>query len=32
MPWVDQQWGAQVILAGVYQLGGWTGLVSSARR
>ena len=26
-PWVDQQWGAQVLLAGVYQLGGWTGLV-----
>jgi hypothetical protein len=26
-PWVDQQWGAQVVLAGVYGLGGWTGLV-----
>jgi len=26
-PWTDQQWGAQVILAGVYRLGGWTGLV-----
>ena len=25
--WVDQQWGAQVILAAVYQLAGWTGLV-----
>lgn len=24
--WVDQQWGAQVLLAGVYQLAGWTGL------
>ena len=21
-PWTDQQWGAQVILAGVYQVGG----------
>ena len=31
-PWVDQQWGAQVILAGVYQVAGWTGLVSSAPR
>ena len=27
LPWVDQQWGAQVILATVYQLAGWTGLV-----
>jgi hypothetical protein len=27
LPWVDQQWGAQVILAAVYRLGGWTGLV-----
>ncbi|MEA2652898.1 MAG: hypothetical protein QOI37_125 [Chloroflexota bacterium] len=27
VPWTDQQWGAQVILAAVYQLGGWTGLV-----
>jgi hypothetical protein len=26
-PWTDQQWGSQVILAAVYQLGGWTGLV-----
>jgi hypothetical protein len=26
-PWTDQQWGAQVILDGVYQLAGWTGLV-----
>jgi hypothetical protein len=26
-PWLDQQWGAQAILAGVYRLGGWTGLV-----
>jgi hypothetical protein len=26
-PWTDQQWGAQVILAGAYQLAGWTGLV-----
>jgi len=25
--WVDQQWGAQVVLAAVYRLGGWTGLV-----
>src|SRR4029079_12378431 len=24
---LDQQWGAQVILATVYRLGGWTGLV-----
>lgn len=27
LPWTDQQWGAQVILAGVYRVGGWTGLV-----
>lgn len=27
LPWVDQQWGAQVILAAVHRLGGWTGLV-----
>ena len=27
VPWTDQQWGAQVILAAAYQLGGWTGLV-----
>ena len=26
-PWTDQQWGAQVILAAVYQVGSWTGLV-----
>ena len=26
-PWTDQQWGAQVILATAYRLGGWTGLV-----
>ena len=25
--WVDQQWGAQVLLAGIYRIGGWTGLV-----
>ena len=25
--WVDQQWGAQVVLFGVYRLAGWTGLV-----
>jgi len=25
-PWIDQQWGAQVILAAVYQTAGWTGL------
>ncbi len=27
LPWLDQQWGAQVILAIVERLGGWTGLV-----
>ena len=27
LPWTDQQWGAQVILAAVYRAGGWTGLV-----
>jgi len=27
LPWVDQQWGAQVVLAAVERLGGWTGLV-----
>jgi len=27
VPWVDQQWGAQVILGAVYRVGGWTGLV-----
>src|SRR3954452_19126724 len=26
-PWVDQQWGTEVIFATVYRLGGWTGLV-----
>ena len=25
-PWLDQQWGAQVILAGIFQVAGWTGL------
>ncbi|HJW23030.1 MAG TPA: hypothetical protein VJ506_11435 [Candidatus Limnocylindrales bacterium] len=25
-PWLDQQWGAQVLLTLVYRLGGWTGL------
>ncbi|MGH7732999.1 MAG: hypothetical protein ACREOE_04665, partial [Gemmatimonadales bacterium] len=25
-PWLDQQWGAQVILAAGYQAAGWTGL------
>src|SRR5215831_16203505 len=25
-PWLNQQWGAQVILAAVYRLAGWTGL------
>jgi len=24
--WLNQQWGAQVLLAGVYRLAGWTGL------
>ena len=27
LPWVDQQWGTEVIFAAVYRLGGWTGLV-----
>ena len=27
LPWLDQQWGAQVILELVDRLGGWTGLV-----
>src|SRR6478752_9029315 len=27
LPWVDQQWGTEVIFATVYRLGGWTGLV-----
>jgi hypothetical protein len=26
-PWLNQQWGAQVILAAVFRLAGWTGLV-----
>jgi hypothetical protein len=26
-PWLDQQWGAQVVLAAVFRLAGWTGLV-----
>jgi len=25
-PWLDQQWGAQVLLAGTLQAAGWTGL------
>lgn len=25
-PWLDQQWGAQVILAAAYDVAGWTGL------
>jgi len=25
-PWLDQQWGAQVVLAAVFQVTGWTGL------
>jgi hypothetical protein len=27
LPWLDQQWGSQVILAAAFQVGGWTGLV-----
>jgi hypothetical protein len=27
LPWVDQQWGAQVLLAAAFRIGGWTGLV-----
>jgi hypothetical protein len=27
-PWVDQQWGAQALLAAVFQAGGWTGLAA----
>jgi len=27
LPWTDQQWGAQVLLAATYQVGGWTGLI-----
>ena len=26
-PWLDQQWGAQVILTVIYRVGSWTGLV-----
>jgi hypothetical protein len=26
VPWLDQQWAAQAILAAVFQVGGWTGL------
>ena len=26
-PWLDQQWGAQVVLAGTWRAAGWTGLV-----
>lgn len=25
--WVNQQWGAQVLFAGIHNLGGWTGLL-----
>ena len=25
--WVNQQWGAQVLFAGIFRLGGWTGLL-----
>jgi len=27
MPWTNQQWGAQLMLAAAYRIGGWTGLV-----
>jgi hypothetical protein len=27
VPWIDQQWAAQVVLDAVYRVGGWTGLV-----
>ncbi len=27
VPWVDQQWGAQVVLEAAYRFAGWTGLV-----
>ena len=27
LPWVDQQWGAEVVLAAVFNVAGWTGLV-----
>ena len=26
LPWLDQQWGAQVVLAAIYAASGWTGL------
>ena len=26
-PWVDQQWGAQILLTLLYRLGGWSFLV-----
>ncbi len=26
-PWLNQQWGAQALLAATYRIGGWTGLV-----
>lgn len=26
-PWIDQQWGAQAVLAAVYRVAGWSGLV-----
>src|SRR5688572_32792285 len=26
LPWVDQQWGSQIILSTVFRLAGWTGL------
>ena len=26
LPWVDQQWGSQVILSTVFRIAGWTGL------
>jgi len=25
-PWVNQQWGAEVLLAAIYRLGGWAGI------
>jgi len=28
-PWHDQQWGAQLLLAGIHGLGGWRGLVTA---
>ncbi len=27
LPWVNQQWGSEVVFALVYRIGGWTGLV-----